>query len=123
MALTIKKLKKLLKEAYESGYAGSLDMADSYTDDVLSSLFTQQEKLTTNDGWETYTVKQLRNLTVGTILEHSSRGKCWIDSNRTETFMKFWDGSVSKFYTDDAPWNEPLRIIKLQTPQFNTTHY
>jgi len=116
-AITLQRLKQLVADAYKSGYHGCLDMQDGYVEDSMNKLMEPMAPiLSANDGWKTWTIKELRALEAGTILEHATRGKGWIEHTSTERFITWTDSTVSHFYKDDVPWLEPMRVIgKIKT--------
>jgi hypothetical protein len=110
--ITLHKLRQVIESAYESGYHGCLDLKESYSEEALQALLAGacEPILNKNDGWKIFRVRELREVAVGTIFEHSIRGKGWIETNHMETVMRWQDGSASKFYDEDTPWTEPMRI-------------
>lgn len=116
-SITLNHLKDVLGKAYIHGYHNCLDMKDSFVDDLVKILFEEPKVFSKNDGWKVFTVKELRQLSVGTIFEHSVRGKCYIEAGRyssAKTFMHFEDGSRSEFVSDCEPWNQVMKIIGSQ---------
>ena len=111
-AITLQRLKQIISDAYAAGYGGSLDMSESYVQEITTMLLaTPEQPLSKNEGWKIFKHKELRDVPVGTIFEHSSRGKGWIESNSTEKYMRFHNGEICHFYSDESPWDEPMRII------------
>lgn len=112
-AITLQRLKQVIADAYANGYHGCLDLSDTYVEEAIARLMDTPAipVLSVNDGWKNWTVKELRSLDVGTIMEHATRGKGWTSGTSSERLMIWADGSQSHFYKDETPWNEPMRVI------------
>lgn len=111
-ALTLNRLKQIIADSYEAGYHGSLDLKEIYVEEIVDNVLDPtEETFAKNDGWKTFKVSELRGLRIGTIFDHATRGKCFIESDGLNRYMKFANGSVAKFLEDSSPWDEPMRII------------
>jgi hypothetical protein len=122
-AITSQRLKQIIAAAFEAGYHNCLDEKDSYADEIISALLAAPEEslLTKNDGWKVWPVKELRSVSVGLMFEHTSRGRGWIESNSMERYMRWHDGTTTKFYSDESPWNEPMRPLGMTMKHDRTT--
>lgn len=116
--ITVQRLRQVIELAYESGYHGCLDLKESYSEIAIQTLLAGacEPVLNKNDGWRIFKIKELREIVIGTIFEHSIRGKGWIEVNPhvspvLEKAMRWQDGSVSSFQEETSPWTEPMRII------------
>ena len=109
-SITKKRLQAALLDAYEQGYRGALDMQENCVEGILATLLGSDPESTDNqnDGWRVFTVKELRATKIGTIFEHSTLGKGWIDACNTMTWAS---GGSHLFQSDNQPWTEPMRII------------
>lgn len=113
-AITLQKLKKLLGDAYEAGYGNSLELKACYVEEIAAAILGEpEETFGPNEGWKVFKVRELREIAVGTIFDHSARGKCWVELHHgsRERHMKFENGEICHFYQDSRPWDEPMRII------------
>lgn len=111
-AITLQRLKQVISDAYVAGYGSSLELKDCYVDELIASLLDAPDSApSANDGWKIYKVRELRELKPGTILEHFTRGKGWIETQGVEKWLKFENGEVSHFFQDASPWDEPMRVL------------
>lgn len=119
-AITSHRLKQIIESAYEAGYRNCLDEKTSYAEEVISALLAAPEELSKNDGWKVWLVKELRSVAIGMMFEHASRGLGWIEGNSIGRYMRWRDGTISQFYSDDVPWKESMRQIGLTMKQERT---
>lgn len=111
--ITLQRLKQLIENAYEAGYTGSLELAESYVEDTISSIVNDTPSSPNlNDGWRKYSLSELVSLPVGTIIEHYNKGKGWVDQiERSYRGVRFENGTYSIFKCEGDPWTDPMRII------------
>lgn len=112
-AITLQRLRQSLAEAYAAGYHGCLDLCPSYVDEAITRLMLTPAApvLSVNDGWRVWTVASLKKQDVGTIFEHATRGRGWLDGRGMTRFVTWADGTVSHFLKDEPPWTEPMRVV------------
>jgi hypothetical protein len=117
-AITLERLKQLMAECYAAGYRGPLDLKDSFVNELVTEVFKSPDNTGENDGWTNYTIRDLKAMPIGTILEHSKRGKCWIESGAVgistdgrAVHMRFEDGSIAHFHQDASPWLDKMRVV------------
>jgi hypothetical protein len=113
-ALKLQKLRELIRKSYEDGYAGCLELADEYTEEIINlvQLEMQQNKIAGSGEWRIWKIEELKQKPFGTLFEHSRLGQGWIDG-RTEKdkCMTFTNGEHGYFMQQVDPWDEPLREI------------
>lgn len=112
-AITLQRLKQVIGIAYEAGYHGCLDLKETYAEEIIQQLLANPADpvLSKNDGWRVYKVKELRVLPPGTMLEHVIRGNGYIEKMGSITHMRWTDGSMSVFVSDEDPWTDPMRLL------------
>lgn len=110
-AMSFQKLKQIIADAYAAGYSGSLDLKEAYVDETIQEILSADQPATKNEGWRVFKINELRTIPVGTIYDHESLGKGWTENNGTETYMRFHTGEIYHFYTNENPWDQPMRIV------------
>ena len=89
-----------------------MELKEGYVDEAISSLLDAPEAPpSVNDGWKIYKVRDLREMKPGSMLQHFTRGKCWVETQGVEKWMRFETGETSNFFQDAPPWDEPMRFI------------
>lgn len=112
-AITLQRLRQIIEIAYESGYHGCLDMKNVYAEEIIQNLLDSPAEpvLNKNDGWRVYKVKELRVVAPGTMYEHLTRGRGYIETEGLERVMRWSDGTCTRFVTDEPPWTDPMRPL------------
>jgi hypothetical protein len=110
--LKLNQLRDIVLTVYEAGHRGCLDLREDYADEFIQALMIEINKGKANSGeWRVYTVKEISQRPIGTMFEHTSLGKCWIDGTEKLKHMTFENGSVFHLLEDDEPWLEKIREI------------
>lgn len=109
MEINYEKLFLLLTEAYDLGYKGCNDLKNDNIENLLLSHNIKNE-----DEFKIFKVEELKQLPVGTILQHIIKGRCWVQSRvrgKLIKYIQFQNGGSAELIKDAHPWDKPMRIV------------
>ncbi len=114
-ALTLHRLKNILKQSYELGYFGCLSVKDSVVESLLEDLLENpaENPFPENEGWKAFTFREITKYKSGTFFEHSVRGKGMLEIklNLRDSGIRFPCGIVYFVNEKSEPWTQPMRIL------------
>lgn len=117
-AISIDDILILVENAYEEGYNGCLDCRKGYAIEAVESWLKQRiktiPKLEPLETWRKYKVEELQQFSPGTIFEHESLGRGWVEINSSnEKYMRFENNDVKFFAVQGTPWDKNMRRLKI----------
>ncbi len=107
MEISIERLRTLLGEAFDTGYQNSAELKDQLLDEILLRWQSQKE-----EQYRVFKVEELRQMPVGAVFHHTTRGRGWIISKADGSkHMQFEKGQVVGFSQNADPWDRPMRLL------------
>ncbi len=106
--ISMEKFYEICRQVYEAGLSGSGELKE----DAISEIMIHNN-ISIGDNWKIYTVEELANLNVSTVLVHSVWGRCWVSQRPGEgtKFMSFSNRGPVDFRSNSDPWNKPMKVI------------
>jgi hypothetical protein len=120
MELSTDKLRAVVAEAFDLGYHNSAELKDQLIDELITRCMVKEEPQ-----YRIFKVAELKQMPVGALFQHSTRGRCWIEAKPDGTKqMRFENpgaksdagkeersGKTVSLSTDDEPWDRPMRLL------------
>ncbi len=107
MELPNERIKSLMAAVFDRAYFASPDVKDSIIAEALDG-FIEKE----TNAAKVYTVAELQAMPVGTMFEHSVRGRCWVVAKTDGTkCVRFQSGGTINLLLNGDPWNKPMRVL------------
>jgi len=105
MFVKYRTLQQMLREAFDAGLESSQEVRNQVVWDIICN-----HKVAKSPDLTIYTVEELRKFPVGSKFFHSFLGRGEIVNKKgvKAPFMKFENGSMHSFQTDQSPWDIPM---------------
>jgi len=110
MQVSKEQLRKMLYEAFDFGYNNSSEMKEQVVADLI-----KKYNLDKQEDFLIYNITDLQRMPLGTIFEHSTRGRCWIVNKDGRRAMQF-DSEVLEFNNEGDPWDKPMKLLHSDSP-------
>lgn len=108
MELSLENLLEIIREAFDAGLTGTPDLRPQIEEELLARF-----KVKIKANIKVWTVEKLREMPVGSIFDHSLKGRCSIaEHSNGAKFMQFQSGKAIEFTSNSDPWDKPMRLLE-----------
>lgn len=107
MELSNERIKGLMGQIFDKSYFSPNELKSVIVEESIADFIMRE----TNSS-RVYTVVELQAMPMGTMFEHSLRGRCWISAKSDgKKCVHFQSGGTMNILQDGDPWNKPMRIL------------
>lgn len=105
------RIKVLLGKAFDAGYSNSAELKDQIIEELIQQWNEMGAQV--QDAYRIFKVEELRQLPVGAVVHHLSRGRGFVmakpDGTKCMQFEK--EGSPVRFTNNGDPWDRPMKLL------------
>lgn len=107
MDISTDTLRSALGQAFDAGYSNSAELRDQLIQEIIEGMQSKKD-----EQYRVYKVEELRQMPVGAVFHHCTRGRCWIEAKQDGSkHMKFESNKTVSFTSDAEPWDRPMRLL------------